>query len=60
MDRLLFIIGILLIGLSLSENIIPMLFTKVPNKIVDINDPKFTGGVEYVFTPLKLFDTESV
>jgi len=31
------------------------LFTVVPNDITDINDPNYTGGVNYIFTPFKLF-----
>ena len=31
------------------------LFTAVPNNITDINDPNYTGGVNYIFTPFKLF-----
>ena len=30
-------------------------FTAVPNDITDINDPNYTGGVNYIFTPFKLF-----
>ncbi len=31
------------------------LYTVVPNDITDINDPNYTGGVNYIFTPFKLF-----
>ena len=31
------------------------LFTVVPNDITDINDSNYTGGVNYIFTPFKLF-----
>ena len=30
-------------------------FTAVPNDITDINDPNYTGGINYIFTPFKLF-----
>ena len=31
------------------------LYTVVPNNITDINDPNYTGGINYIFTPFKLF-----
>ena len=31
------------------------LFTAVPSNIRDINDPNYTGGINYIFTPFKLF-----
>ena len=30
------------------------LYTAVPNDITDINNPNYTGGVNYIFTPFKL------
>lgn len=55
MNTLLFIMGVFFIMCSCCEIwtpiLIPMLFTKVYNGITDIDDPNYTGGVTYQFTP---------
>ena len=31
------------------------LYTAVPSNITDVNDPNYTGGIYYEFTPFKIF-----
>jgi len=31
------------------------LFEKIKNNITDYNDPKYTGGIEYIFNPFRHF-----
>lgn len=51
MNKVLFILGCLILLISFSENFVPLLFTIVFNNITDINDPDFTGGFRLIFTP---------
>jgi hypothetical protein len=36
---------------SIVDSIVLPMFTKVRNYITDIHHPRYTGGVEYKFTP---------
>lgn len=37
-----------------------ILFEKIENYITDYNDPRFTGGIEYIFNPFRHFEFKQV
>jgi hypothetical protein len=44
----------------MPSEIYTILFEKQFNNVNDYNDPKFTGGIEYVFNPFRHFKCRKV
>jgi len=39
----------------MSNETFNFFFEKIYNNITDYNDPNYTGGIEYIFNPFKVF-----
>lgn len=50
----------LFIIIFMSEETFNFLFEKIHNNITNYNDPNYTGGIEYIFNPLRhLFSSKN-